>query len=73
MPIVASQVSTRAGPIGDGKLGGAEAEGVAALGVEMHLDGDAGVLEGDVVEERVVDAVDMVVFVLEEEGGWGVG
>ena len=57
------------GPFADGEFGGAESEGMAALGVEMHLDGDAGVLERDVVDEGLIDAVDVVILILEDEGG----
>jgi hypothetical protein len=34
----------------------------------MHLDRNAGVLERDVVDERLVDVVDAVGLRLEEEG-----
>jgi len=40
---------------------------VAALGVEMHLHRNAGVLQRDVVDQRLVDAVHVVVLVLEDE------
>ena len=40
---------------------------MAALGVEMHLHRNAGVLQRDVVDQRLVDAVHVVVLVLEDE------
>ena len=42
---------------------------MTALGVEVHLHRDAGVLERDVVDQRLVDAVHVVVLVLEDERG----
>src|SRR6185437_9197089 len=55
-------------PGGYGELSAAEAEGVASFGVEVELGGDAGVAKRDVVRERIVDVVDVIVFVLEKEG-----
>lgn len=61
------------GPVGGGEGRGAEAEGVAAVGIDVEFGGDAGAFEGGEVGESVFDAVDVVVFILEEEGGWGLG
>ncbi len=57
------------GPGGDGEFGAAESEGVSAVGVEMHFDGNAGVFERDVIDERVVDVILRVVFGLQQKGG----
>ena len=37
---------------------------MAALRIKVHLDGDDGVFKRDVVDQRLVDAVDVVVLVL---------
>ena len=42
---------------------------MSAVCIELHFDGDARVLERDVVDERVVDVVDVVVLSLQQEGG----
>src|ERR1700683_1002779 len=56
------------GPVGDGLRRWAEAEGVAAVGKDMQFGGDAGFFEGDEIDEGIVDAVDRVIFGLEDEG-----
>ena len=61
----------QAGPSCDGEFCRAQTEGMAAVRVEMNLRGDADFSQRDVVGERVVDVVDMIVFGLQEEGGWG--
>ena len=48
----------RAGPGDDTEFGAAESEGMSAVCIELHFDGDARVLERDVVDERVVDVVE---------------
>lgn len=37
------------GPVRDGELGGTQAEGVASVCVQVHLDGNAGLLQRKVV------------------------
>jgi hypothetical protein len=47
-----------------------QAKGVSSLRIEVHLDGHAGLLEGEVVADRVLRGIDGVIFILEQEGGW---
>lgn len=56
------------GPGGDRKFGAAEAEGVAAVGVQMHLHGDAGLLECDVVDQGFFDGVHVIILCLHQKG-----
>ena len=42
---------------------------MAALGVVVHLDGDAGIFRRGVVDQRMLDVVDRVVFGLHHERG----
>jgi len=55
-------------PGGDGQLSAAEAVAVAALGVDVQLGRDLGVLQGQKVNGSVFD-VHRVVFGLKNEGG----
>src|SRR5260370_6307665 len=59
-------------PMRYGKVHGAQAVAVAALGEKVELGGDLCLLERLKVEERVL-FVDRVVFGLEEKGWRGVG
>ena len=61
------------GPVGDGEVGGAEAEAVAAKGEEVEFGGDFGVFEGLEVDEGVFYVGGVVVLGLDEEGGRGRG
>ena len=56
----------------DGKAGGAKSVAVTALGEEMNLGGDFGVLQGLKVDESVL-FVDGIVFGLQKEGWRGSG
>ena len=69
--MVCSQVFGVGGPVGDGEIGGAEAEAVAAEGEEVEFGGDLGVFEGLEVDEGVFYVGGVVVLGLDEEGGWG--
>lgn len=44
---------------------------MSTLRVEMHLGGHSRVLQRDVIRERLVDAVHVIVLVLQEKRGWG--
>ena len=37
---------------------------------KMHLHGHAGVLQRDMVDQRLVDAIDVVILRLQQERGW---
>jgi hypothetical protein len=39
-------------------------------GIQVHLDRDVGFLQGGVVDERLLHAIDIVVFRLQQEGRW---
>lgn len=44
---------------------------MTALGVEMEFRGNASIFQSDVVGERIVDAVDVVILSLQQERGRG--
>ena len=71
--MVCSHCSTRRGQRRSRRAGPAQAEGVAALGVEVKLRGDAGLLQGDIVGERLLDGVDVIVLGLQQKGRRRVG
>jgi hypothetical protein len=50
------------GPRGDRESSSSEAERVPALGVQVHFDRYAGVFKRNIVHERMVDIVDVIVF-----------
>src|SRR6266480_2574733 len=56
-------------PFGDGILGAPQPKGVSAVGIQVHLRRNAGVLQRDVVHERLVHVVDAVRLGLEQKRG----
>ncbi len=55
MWMVSSQASANFGHAGDGKLGAPKSVTVSAIGIEMHLRRNFGVLQGEEVNGGVFD------------------
>src|SRR5262245_44883891 len=54
-------------PFGDGVLRASQPEGMPAVGVQVHLDRNACVLQRVVVHQRVIDTVDAIGFSMKQE------
>lgn len=57
-------------PVRYRKLGGPQTNGVPAVRIQMHLDRNAGILQRNVVHERVIDTVHIVILGLHQKCGW---
>ncbi len=73
MPSVCNHVSTSRGHCAIGNLLWPQAEAVAALRVQVHLRGNAGLLQCDVIGQRLLHAVDVIVFGHQQKGRRRIG
>ncbi len=68
IPIVRNHVSTSSGHRVIGNFVRPQPEGVPALRVQMHFHRNPGVLQRDVINQRVVDAVHVIILGLQQKG-----